>query len=205
MTDQPSDLAAVMGRLERLERQNRWMKRAGAVVLVLAGVAVLMGGQGQPGKTGEPEKLVLRDDKGNERAWLGMARDGPVLRFRDEGGKERLWLGLVKDTPGLAFYDDQGKRRAALSTGRDMVSLLLYDRQEKQRAWLVLSDRAAALHLLGRGGERHAGLSVEADGVAVWHHDEAGRVQAGANAAIKNGPGLSPHGELVDPLFSRPE
>jgi hypothetical protein len=201
---QPSDLAAVMGRLERLERQNRWMKRAGAAILVLVGAVALMGGQPQD-KTGEPDKLVLRDDKGNERAWLGMGKDGPVLRFRDEGGKERLWLGLVKDTPGLAFYDEQGKRRAALSTGRGVVSLVLYGRQERPKAWLVLSDRAAALHLLGGGGERHAGLSVEEDGVAVWHHDEAGRLQAGANTAIKNGPGLSLHGELVDPLFSRPE
>jgi hypothetical protein len=108
-TTQQSDQLAVLGRLERLERHNRWMGACLAPVFVLAGAVVLMAGQPQA-KTGKPEKIVLRDDKGKERAWLGMANAGPVLRFRDESGKERLWLGLAKNTPGLVLYDEQGKR-----------------------------------------------------------------------------------------------
>lgn len=201
MTTQKPDLATVMERLERLERQNRWMKRAAAPLLALAGAVVLMGGQPQPqGKTGEPDKLVLRDEKGNERAWLGMAKDGPVLRFRDEAGKERMWVGMSNNTPGLVFSDGQGKRRAALSTSRSAVSLILYDQKEKRKAWLVLSDEAAALHLLGGKTERHAGLSVEEDGVAFWHHDKDGKVHVG-ETGLKNLPGRALLGEIVDPLF----
>jgi hypothetical protein len=179
------------------------MKGALAAVLALAGAVTLMGGQ-PSATTAEPEKLVLRDGKGNERAWLGMAKDGPVLRFRDEGGQERLWLGVFKNTPALALYDEQGKRRAALSTGAGAVSLILYDRQETRKAWLVLSDQAVALHLMGGNKERHAGLSVEEGGTAVWHHDKAGKVHVGENS-FKNVPGLSLHGEVVDPLSPRRE
>ncbi len=201
MTTQQPDFAAVMRRLEKLERQNRWMKRAGAVVLLLAGAAVLMGGQDQPkGKSAEPEKYVLRDDKGNERAWLGMAKDGPALRFRDEKGKDRVWLGLLKDTPGLVFSDDNGKRRAAMSTGKGTVSLVFYDDSEKARAWLVISKEAAALHLLGDRGQQHAGLSVEGDGVALWHHDKVGNSHVGQDG-LKNVPGVLFEGDRSDPLF----
>lgn len=204
MTTQQADSAAVMSRLERLERQNRWMKRGAAAILVLAGAVALMGGQGrQQGKAGEPEKFVLRDEKGNERAWLGMAKDGPALRFRDESGKERLWLGVLKSTPGVVLYDELGKRRAALSTGKGVVSLISYDDSEKQRAWLVMSKDAAAFHLLGEQKGEHTGLSVESGGLAVWHHDRAGKIDGGVN--ILKVPGKLFHGEFVDPLFPKPK
>jgi hypothetical protein len=205
MTTQKSDPTTLMGRVEKLEQQNCWMKRAGVAILLLVGSAVLMGSQGQPqDKTAEPEKLVLRDAKGNERAWLGMDKDGPALRFRDEAGKERLWLGVLQNTPGLVFYDDQGKRRASLSTSKSTVSLILYDRTEKRQVWLVMSDEAAALHLLGGKDGRHAALSVEEKGVAVWHHDKDGKIHAGENG-LQSVPGLSLHGKVEDLLFPKRE
>jgi hypothetical protein len=98
MTTHTPELAALVKRLDTLERQNRWMRRAGAAALLLVGAAVLMGGQ-EPAKskTGEADAVILRDAPGQERAWLGMDKAGPTLRFRDANGKDRLWLGVAHD------------------------------------------------------------------------------------------------------------
>jgi hypothetical protein len=174
------------------------MRGLGAMVFVLAAAMVLMGGQSQ-NKSSQPDNFVLRDDSGHERAWLGMGTDGPALRFRGEDGKERLWLGIVKSTPGVVFYDEQGNRRAALSAGKSAVKLVFYDGKDTPKGWLVMSDDVAALHLRGREGQAHAGLSVEEDGIAVWRHDPAGNIRVMENA-LKNVPGKSLHGEIADPL-----
>ena len=122
-----------------------------------------------------------------------------MLQFRSESGKDRLRMGLVKNTPALIFCDEDGNGRAALSVGKNAVSLVFYDGKENRKAWLVMSDEAAALHLRGREGQRHSGLSVEEDGIAAWRHDEAGSIRVAENA-FKNVPGRSLHGEMVDPL-----
>jgi hypothetical protein len=174
------------------------MRGVGAMVVVLAAAMVLMGGQLQS-KNSQPNNVVVRDDKGNERVWLGVGKDGPILRFRGEDGTERIRLEMSKNSPALVFYDAQGNRRAALSAGKSAVKLLFYDGKNTPKAWLVMSDDVAALHLRGREGEAHAGLSVEEDGIAVWRHDAAGNVRVMENA-LKNVPGKSLHGEIADPL-----
>ena len=186
--------------VEEMTRQNRWMKRIGGGLLVLVGTIGLLGSQNQTqDKSREQGNFVLRDQKGSARAWLGMTKDGPSLRFLDEGGKDRLWLGVQKDTPGLVFYDGQGKRRAALSVANGPLCLVFYDRHERGRAWLVMTDAGPSLHLLGQGTQ-HAGLSVEIDGVAAWHHDKDGGVHTGPSG-LKQGAGLYLYGEAIDPLF----
>jgi hypothetical protein len=193
-----TEFDAIAKRLEKLERQNRWMRGIAGLAFVVATAVVLMGGQSQS-KDSQPNNVVLRDDKGNERAWLGMGREGPALRFCGEDGKERLWLGVAKSTPGLVLYDEQGNRRAALSASKIGVNLVFYDGKNTPTAWLVMNDEAAALHLRGAERQSHAGLSVEKDGIAVWRHDPGGNVRVAENA-LKNVPGRSLHGETVDPL-----
>jgi hypothetical protein len=190
---------SVLRRLDRLEGQNRWLKRMTAGALVLSGMAALMPAQGQVrGTVAEPREFILRDSKGDERAGLALTKDGPVLRFLGENGKERLWLGVRKETPGLVLCDESGKRRAALSTAKGFVSLVFYDDRERRRAWLTLGNDGPALHGLGKARE-HGGLSVELDGVSVWYHGAQGTVQSGPSA-LKQGAGPALHGEFVEPL-----
>jgi hypothetical protein len=204
MTNPETVLASVSKRLENVERQNRYMKFALAAVLLFAAAATLMGGQ-QKAKTGEPENFVLRDEKGTERLWLGMGKEGPALRFRDEGGKESLWLGVSKHTPGLVMFDEQGNRRASLSTGKAGVSLVYYDSKGKNHAWLTIGDNGPALHHMGSRGEGlHSGLNVEGDGISVWYHERNGRVQTSGNA-LRQEAGSVPRSDVVDPLFHGPK
>jgi hypothetical protein len=48
------------------------------------------------------------------------------------------------------------------------------------------------------------GRSFQRGGVAIWHHDAAGKVHAGENS-LKNAPEISLHGDAVDSLFQWPE
>lgn len=48
MTTSTTGLENIAARLDKLERQNRWLKRAGAALLLFAGATLLIGAQAQP-------------------------------------------------------------------------------------------------------------------------------------------------------------
>ena len=129
MATQPSDIAGILARLERVERQNRWIKRVGVVVVILVGATFLMGAQAQRGET-EAERFVVKDKNNNFRAVLGMSKgkaEAPWLLLTDEKGKGRTML-----FPGrLDLADENGKRRASLFVGNEGPRLELYDEKGK--------------------------------------------------------------------------
>jgi hypothetical protein len=97
-------------RLDRLERQNRWMKRIGGFLFVGLSGLVMMGQSqcnldnmrtAQPSKIVEAQEFIVRDPEGRPRAKL--AESG--LSYTDSDGKERVYLGLstassVEDASG---------------------------------------------------------------------------------------------------------
>ncbi len=117
---------SVLERLETLEKQNRRLKRAGLVVMVLAG-ATLRIGQAKPQWKVEAERFVLMDANGKVRAELGMAVHGPHLAFYDEAGTRRAVLGIVQKGPGLFFLDTTQKRRVAMGVIEKGPVLFFFD------------------------------------------------------------------------------
>ena len=83
-------------RLEKLERQNRRMKQAGAAVLVLA-AAVLLMGQASPNRTVEANRFVLTDRSGNEQGVLMLKPSGPSFMLLDPNslGPTRFSIPVV--------------------------------------------------------------------------------------------------------------
>lgn len=154
-------LHGLVQRLDRLERENRWLKRIGAVVL--AGLtAVILTGQATLRKVPrvvEAEKFVLKDAKGDVRGMLMMAPDGsPSLALFGQGtvllsvgadgepslallGKDKKGvaaIGVGSDgSPGLAIMDKSGKLRAAMGsvkhgpTRTPIHSLTLFNKDGK--------------------------------------------------------------------------
>jgi hypothetical protein len=123
------DPQAVLARLEqlerrssRLERENRWLKRAAALAGVLVGAAVLLAAQEQ-NKPPTAEKFVLTDAQGRQRAWLGMDKDGPALRFLDENGRTSAGLSMGRDAIPIALYDREGRVQCGLAVERDGISM----------------------------------------------------------------------------------
>jgi hypothetical protein len=127
----PSDLVR---RVERLERQNRWLKVGGAAGLVLLGLALLAGGPSRgfgraEDKAEASRPLGVRDDRGKERLRLGMGADGPGLTFFDAEGKPQAELGMAKAGLALRVMGTNGKANAGIGIDKDGVALAFIDKE----------------------------------------------------------------------------
>lgn len=144
--------AELIARLERLERDNRRLKRFAVMALTIAAAIGTMAAA-QP----VPQKIVahqfaLEDAQGRTQAILGFRTGNAGLLILDKEGKTRAefavdsngvpsllmtngkteggpYLTMESDgTSALALFDNQGNARAALSIGADgSPSLLLFD------------------------------------------------------------------------------
>ncbi|MFQ5930764.1 MAG: hypothetical protein ACE5MK_13810 [Acidobacteriota bacterium] len=104
-------------RLNRLERENLWLKRL-ATFVFFGVVALILLGQAKPldgAKVVEAERFILRDNSGRVRARLGVFNEKLALAFHDEDGTVRASLTILRDgKPSLNLYDQAGNTRATL-------------------------------------------------------------------------------------------
>jgi hypothetical protein len=121
-------------RLERVERQNRWL-RYGFVILFGA-MAYLAIQRYLPENIivrqtlMESEELKLVDPSGNTRMFVRMYSRVPVLQLLDKSGKARMSMGLrFDDTPFLNLADRTGRTRASFEMNeQDEPTLRIFDR-----------------------------------------------------------------------------
>jgi hypothetical protein len=132
-------------RLERLERENRWMRRIGVVAVAVA-AAVFLVGQGKRKKLPDLEvrSLTIMDQWGRPRIFLHAtrgSRGSPELSFCGHDGKRRVVLHGGEDASGLSLHNQDGKRRAVLATAEDReCHLALLTKDGKPGAVLELSE-----------------------------------------------------------------
>jgi hypothetical protein len=128
MTVTTPTLEMLQTRLERLERQNRIFRRGGLATLLVAGAAALVAAQAPPKiQTMECERFSLKDAQGRERAWIGMAREGPVLRFLNDNGQERAGLEMGREGIVLRVLDSRGQLQSGLSLENSGVAVVALD------------------------------------------------------------------------------
>lgn len=128
-------------RVNRLERQNRWLK-IGAAVIAVAVLAVVLMGQAPGEKVLEADTVKAKefrvvDDAGKVWATLDARIDGmPILALYDAAGERRVELVRYPDgTVGLELDDATGERRAELSMyAHGGPGLKLYNAAGKIRA-----------------------------------------------------------------------
>ncbi len=111
----------VVRRLERLERENRNLRRAGLAAVALTGVAFLVSASAVC-KTVWAERFVLKDASMRERAVLTAYETGgpPKLTLLDEQGSPALTFGVAED--GVAFMElpgDEGPIRHKIQLSSD--------------------------------------------------------------------------------------
>jgi hypothetical protein len=104
-------IQGMVGRLIRVERENRRLKRVGALALLALAVVVLMGQAASPSKVVRAQLFALRDTTGKDRATLSLGTDGsPALTFLDQDAKPRLTLFTIPDgSPAVGLLDKDGK------------------------------------------------------------------------------------------------
>jgi hypothetical protein len=137
-------------RVERLERQNRWMKRLVAVTLAVAAAVLLVAQKKPPAEVIEAKRFVLRDDKGRGRAALGPHEHGVTLGMFDRDEKTGLMLG-VWGTPFLVFRDARGETLELGQKEDGTIDLRLHDK--------------LTLHLIGRKADL---VIAGPDGKEIW-------------------------------------
>ncbi len=132
-------------RLERMERENRRLKRVGVAVLAALAAVVLMAQANPPkvAKVIEAERFVLQDAAGKVRGELSVLPGGQAgLGLYDQNANLRAMLSLWRDgRPSLELYDENGKLRAVIGHSTRKVI-----RMEKIEKWaessLLLFDKA---------------------------------------------------------------
>ncbi len=150
-------------RLDRLDRECRWLKRVGALVL-LGMAAMLVMGQAIDRRFGnviEAEKIVLRDATGKTRIALGPDSTGYSLNFYDVNGIDRATLAMANDLPILAFRDGQRKPRVTLAVLRDDTAIAaLYGSHAKEGAAITVHPSGQSNFMLFSNGMMKARTSL---------------------------------------------
>ena len=107
---------ALSERISRLELTNLWLKCTVAAIGLALVAAVVVSFSSTGATEAVPEtpdaldakQLVIRDVKGQIRAAMLVADDGPGLVLYDRVERVRVSLALVGDDPRLVFYDADG-------------------------------------------------------------------------------------------------
>jgi hypothetical protein len=163
---------SVEERLSRLERQNRWLKRLGALAIAVGAVVVLVA----QAREKEPQHLVVKslgvkDEDGRVRALLDVAPNGSVSLWLGAKG-EKLGLEFPipalslavspEGLPNLAFGDKGLTTRMTLgAVDSDTWGLRLVDSDRSSQARLEAKARGPALlGLDDKNGKRRVTLSV---------------------------------------------
>lgn len=179
-------------RFDRLERDNRRIKRYGTLV-VLAIVAAGLIGQVSKERVVQAQQFILLDAAGTVRAGLDATGGYPALRLTDKNGKTRASLAVLDDgTPMLALIDANGLTGAWLHAKGGVPILQLQDVSDTKVELGLHADGTPGLTVSERGQKRLA-LSVHnsAPVLILWDKDFE-RGQKGYFMA-----GMTPGGPLV--------
>jgi hypothetical protein len=167
-TDTP-EMQAIVQRIEKLEAENRRLKRAVLGVALLA-AAVLAMGQARPSRILEADAFVLRDAAGRTRAqlWLEASRKMPVLAFYRENGQVAASLAGGEE-PSLTLMRAGSDELVYLSVAKNDWGLTLADK--KNRAGLAVVNSKPSLVLNDESGQPQISLRTDALGSRLELYD----------------------------------
>ncbi len=157
-------------RLDRVERENRWLKRAGVVAVAVIAAVGLMGQAtgSKVAKVIEAEKFVLRDTRGKVRGKLEMHKDGVGLILADEDERPRIMALVAPQLVSLSLLDEAGNDRITLSTLERKVAIKLKDKTGKVSGGLgMVYGGQPTLSLTDNLGKTRVGLFALPRGGAV--------------------------------------
>lgn len=126
------------GRLDRLEKENRKLKRT-LMVLCLAGGALFVMGQtqGVP-KVVVAEKFVLKNAAGEEAARLEMTDTGPQLKMQDARANRPEYTSIINPTV-IRMYKTGGENNANSVMGPAGMFFTIQEGKEEQKVGIHAS------------------------------------------------------------------
>ncbi len=169
-------------RLDKVERENRWLKRAGVVALAVIATVVLMGQatESKVAKVVKAEKFVVQDSSGKIRATLATSDGSVGLELYDDEVNEKFRVRLGVEANGetrLVLNAKEEKNGIVLGTAPDGVLLGVH--RGKQRVTLGVGfEIGGSLGFTDRNGRIRAGLAVLPDGpseLSFWDKNKKKR------------------------------
>jgi len=156
MQHETPEFIAVLARLDKLERQNRRLKRAGAVALIAVAAIVLMGQAAPKSRIVEAEKFVLRDAKQRVRARLETDENSsPALHLYDKESNRRVSLYLTEDgEPVMSLRNARGKPQAELGLNADVARFSLRSPKVNGGVTVEVGTEGSGLLMYGPDGLR---------------------------------------------------
>ncbi|MEQ8788607.1 MAG: hypothetical protein RIC55_20015 [Pirellulaceae bacterium] len=176
MNPSNDSLTSLHRRLEKLERQNRLLRRVGFAAMILVVVAVVSGQARRTSREVAAEAFLLLDAEGKTRGELVMAEDGPLLRLLDAEGQPRATLSGGSKT-ALVLYDAAGKPRVSTAAMEAEAGLSIFDEEGRPQAKVAVAGGRPALDLF-EDGKRRVAVGVARGDAAAALLSEAGHPQA---------------------------
>jgi hypothetical protein len=178
----PMNTGEILLRLEKLEKQNRMLKRAGLTLLLFTGAIFWMGQtRVTVSKTVESRNFSLRDAKGKKKAELGITLGRPALQFYDDEDRVAVSVGVDEDGRGMVVYGPTEQRQASFILAESGPVLSLFGPNGMKRMNLSVTPQGGpAIGLLGPKGEAKSALGVTAKDEAflqLFGRNEQGGVQ----------------------------
>ena len=162
----------INARLEKLEKENRRMKKLGLVGIVFASV-LFISGQAKTNKIVEANEFVLKDGNGKARARLSM-----FTLFRDpEPATSAENTLMQKDIPNLSFYDAEGHPRILIAAFHEELPIYLNDSQQTMHSAMWAGSAAtsgAGVSITGPGELFQVTLDTFIEGPQLVLKDKEG-------------------------------
>lgn len=117
MTSESAELQSIKNRLSDLEAQNRRLKWAGLSLLAVLSAFVLMGQAAPTPKVIEAQRFVLKDAKGETRAWWGLFGKGSEFILGDANKQPKMTLKVSEESSDLHFF---GGENSGMNLGVDL-------------------------------------------------------------------------------------
>jgi len=143
-------------RLEKLEKENRRMKKTGIVAVVLAST-FLIGGQAKTSKVVEANEFRLVDGSGKVRGTFVTNNDGQTL---------------------LTLTDSTGRVATSLGTGTQGSSLILGSADTNAWIHIIAGTKIGGLHMAGPTGKFDVALDNDSGGPSLRVEDNEGYASA---------------------------
>jgi hypothetical protein len=179
MTTSIEQLENLQRRVERLERQNRLLRRLGWLTAVVLAVAIVSGQAALP--TAESRQLSaesfrLVDGDGKLRGEFALGDEGPLLRLLDAEGQPQVQLAVAGNRPALDLFE-KGKRRASIEVAAGDATATLLSDQGSARAMLSAGKdsagkETAACALHDPLGNRQFAVTTRAEGTLLSLYDK---------------------------------
>ncbi len=203
-----SDTHALRASIQYLEREVRWMKIAGLVLLTLGGGAVLMGQAAPKPQRIEAKEIALHDDDGKLRAFLAVTESGAALDLYDAEENRQVRLYVTKHGSGLHLGDTNEPIRSSLYVNGDGPGLDFYDTDKKLRASLGVTKRGNPGLALRDASENPrvwlTGVTAIDGGPALIVYDSTKNVRGALAVTEKYGPSLDLYDANGEEIWSAP-